>query len=438
MSTNLLPNGGFEDNWTQGGTHRCVVYPVDGSPPYEKEAGEIFSPPGWTVWYRHGLPVAHDAHNQVGWSQPEVRQAGMIPDSRRVHSGQYGLVLFTFSRIHDTGLFQQVPVPPGTKVRLTAWAHAWSNRWGSEHESDPRWSEGSHVGYRHFFAPEGTAGLDDADRNFTFYVGIDPTGGTNPLADTVVWGRGAHIYNAYAQVPPVEATSTAQTITVFLRSRCLWPFKHNDAYWDDVSLEVVVAPPQVQMAIEPETAQVGQTVQVTVRSWQALEGGELGVSDPDNNAVGVTEVPVTQPTEGKAWRWTFVPRRAGNYHVRFAVSDPAQPLAEATLSVQPAPTWGLPREQYARTYVLLPPGAGREWVQAILDSGAWERNRWTIGGSADDAGIGALEDKTVIAVNPSGWPSDLQAFFQQYYPRTRYVGLVAATPAELRRLLESQ
>lgn len=98
---------------------------------------------------------------------------------------------------------------------------------------------------------------------------------------------------------------------------------------------------------------------------------------------------------------------------------------------------GLPREQYPRTYVLLPPGAGREWVEAILSSGAWDRYRWTIGGSADDAGIGALDVRTVIAVNPRLWPGDLARFFQTYYPGLRYIPIEAATPQELITQLQS-
>jgi hypothetical protein len=70
-------------------------------------------------------------------------------------------------------------------------------------------------------------------------------------------------------------------------------------------------------------------------------------------------------------------------------------------------------------------------VEAILSSGAWERYRWTIGGSADDAGIGALDVRTVIAVNPRLWPGDLAQFFQTYYPGLRYIPIEAATPQDL-------
>ncbi|MGD1996012.1 MAG: hypothetical protein PVH62_04485 [Anaerolineae bacterium] len=427
MAGNLLENDSFEADWAEEESHRCLVFLSDGEP-HEVERGNIFTPPHWLTWFRHDPGT---------WDQPEVRDAWVTGDPVRVHSGQKSILLFTFFRKHDGGFLQQVEVEPGTRLRLTAWAHAWSNWQDSPHEDDPRWSDGEGVGYNHFFGLEGEV-EDDGARNFTFRLGIDPTGGTDPFADTVVWGRGAHIYNAYRPVPPVEVVAQSDTVTVFLRSRTLWAFKHNDAYWDDARLEVVTSPPRTEIAFEPAKPQAEETVQVTVTSTKAYEEVSLQVADPTGETVPVTEVPVEPPSEGGQWCWTFVPSGGGTYHVTFGVAEGDQRLAEADLAVQPGPTeaWGLPREQYARTYVLLPPGAGPEWVDAILDSGAWERHRWTIGASADDAGIGALEDKRVIAVNPEAWPSDLADFFRRYYPRTRYVPLEVTTPEELRRELE--
>jgi len=432
MSENLLRNGGFESDWSEEHSHSCLVFPADGTP-YETEVGNIFTPPGWTAWYRHEPGT---------WGQPEVRDAWITGDSRRVHSGQKGLLLFTFFRKHDGGLLQQVETEPGTRLRVAAWAHAWSNHRDPAkpdlfpHPDDPLWSEGAGVGYDHFYGLEGQV-QDDGARNFTFQVGIDPGGGTDPYADTVVWGQGAHIYNAYRPVPPVEVVAQADTVTVFLRSRTLWPFKHNDAYWDDIVLEAVEAPPVTEIELEPQEPQARETVRVTLTSTGAYRDVVLEVTAPDGAAVPVAETPVEQPPEGSAWRWTFVPAQAGDHRIVCAADGGSRRLAETTLTVRSAPpeTWGLPRTQYARTYVLLPPDADAKWVQAVLDSGAWERHRWTIGGSGDDAGIGALEDKTVIAVNPGNWQNDLRAFFQKYYPRTRYVPLEAATPDKLRRKL---
>jgi len=91
---------------------------------------------------------------------------------------------------------------------------------------------------------------------------------------------------------------------------------------------------------------------------------------------------------------------------------------------------GYPRVPYARTYVLLWQDAEREWMLAAA-AGSHEK-RYTIGKSADDAGMGpGLESRTVIAVNPSKWPDDLQAFFAKHYPGAIYSPLSAATPADL-------
>jgi hypothetical protein len=338
---NTLRNGDFEADWSEENSHRCIVFPVGGQP-FETQIGNIFTPPGWIAWFHHEEGV---------WSQPECRDArSKNPD--RMHSGEKGFLLFTFHRKHDAGLMQQVDVESGTRLKFSAWAHAWSNHKDPSqptkypHPDDSRWSEGA--GFQAYFAPEGSVD-DDNLRNFTFWVGIDPTGGTNPFADSVVWGRGAHIYNVFHEVPPVETVAQSDTVTVFLRSRTLWPFKHNDAYWDDASM--------------------------------------------------------------------------------VAVEHPVLPLDR-----------GKPREQYKRVYVLLSSDAGREWAQAVAEA-TWNSKGYTIGRSADDAGIGDLDDRTVIAVNPDRWGSGedgtgLEGFFAKYYPGVKYQPITAATPQELQQLLD--
>ncbi|MEA3338738.1 MAG: hypothetical protein U9R15_02110, partial [Chloroflexota bacterium] len=218
MAQNLLKNGGFEADWGDKKSHRCMVFPASGAP-QEKIIGNIFTPSEWTTWFRHDPGT---------WDQPEVRDAWAAHDSRRVHGGQKGMLLFTFYRSHDAGFFQQVQVAPGTKLRLTAWAHAWSNHLSKKdggRPDDGRWSDGA--GREIVAWPEGSQPLtgdpqEDAKGNFTFYVGIDPTGGADPLADTVVWGPGYHIYNGYCRELAVETTARASTVTVFLRSQTMW------------------------------------------------------------------------------------------------------------------------------------------------------------------------------------------------------------------------
>jgi len=91
---------------------------------------------------------------------------------------------------------------------------------------------------------------------------------------------------------------------------------------------------------------------------------------------------------------------------------------------------GTPRVQYERTYVLLPPRAGRAWANAVVDA-TWDGHRYTVGGSADDAGIGDLDVRRVIVVNPGQWRGDLRAFFEQHYPGVEYRAVEASTPEAL-------
>jgi murein DD-endopeptidase MepM/ murein hydrolase activator NlpD len=81
---------------------------------------------------------------------------------------------------------------------------------------------------------------------------------------------------------------------------------------------------------------------------------------------------------------------------------------------QPHECGGLPRKNYRRVYVLMPPDATADAVQNVAGA-TWKHNRFTIGNSADDAGIGDLSDKIVIAVQPSAWPGSLLDFFREWY-----------------------
>lgn len=112
----------------------------------------------------------------------------------------------------------------------------------------------------------------------------------------------------------------------------------------------------------------------------------------------------------------------------------SEPEPEPEPDPVPDPKRGQPREQYHRTVLLLFPGADKAWAVAAVDA-TWNRHRYTIGGSADDSGLGDLDVRRVIAVNPSAWPGDLAAFFEEHYSGVVYVPIEAATPRDLERLL---
>jgi hypothetical protein len=135
--------------------------------------------------------------------------------------------------------------------------------------------------------------------------------------------------------------------------------------------------------------------------------------------------------------------------IAYAQQDPAKPFkypaagsptgpTGPTGPTQPTEGRGMPRVQYERTYVLLPPDAGADWAQAVVE-GSWDTMRFTVGGSADDAGIGDLDARRVVAVNPGNWPGPqtLEEFFAKYYPGIKYVAVTASTPDELAQKLQN-
>jgi len=410
--TNLLNNASFEGGWWRK-THTG------------QEFGEIFVPEGWVAYWSAEKTVPHDPNNTVGYGRPEMHVINREPpflDPLRVHSGNRALKFFTFWRIHDAGIYQQVTgVTPGATLEATAQAQAWSSQQDDAHTSDG-------AGTGAFFKLEGQT--DNAvQRNFTFKVGIDPTGGTDPWADSVVWGQGAHIYNVYAQVPAVQATAQGTKVTVFLRSTVLWPYKHCDAYWDAASLKVVTGGSgggSIQLHFDPPAVQQEKVFEVVARP--ASEVGELRLAfeGPDEVLVGRPRLRTNEV------RWRCVALKPGDVTVK--LFSGATQLDQATFTTLARPSFVPPREDYERVYVLLPPSAGAEWVKVVVESSGWAAQRWTVGSSADDAGVGPSRRK-VIAVNPQGWPSNLQAFFNQHYPGVTYEALNAASPAELKALL---
>jgi hypothetical protein len=249
---NLLTNPGFEGGWTRD--------TFTG-----QEFGEIFVPEGWVAWWKEGLPVPHDPTNDKGYARPEMHVINHEPpylDPPRIHLDYKAFKLFTFFRIHDAGLYQQVSVDKGDLYRAGGWAHAWSSL-----DDNPY-----------------TSNLDgDGVQNIGVQVGIDPTGRTDPWGDSVVWGETGHIYNTYGQVPGVTAEALSETVTVFLRSQVLWPFKHCDVYWDAMLLERVTDDPE-----PPPTPN-----QRMVMPGLHLNTGDDGASDEYRSLAG--ELPADAP-----------------------------------------------------------------------------------------------------------------------------------------------
>ncbi len=137
-------------------------------------------------------------------------------------------------------------------------------------------------------------------------------------------------------------------------------------------------------------------------------------------------------------------------HVRQTIGEPTLPLPPARPVEPPQPpappitpppnsARGQPREQYSRIYVLLPPTAtDPAWVEAVAEA-TWRERRFTIGASADDAGIGNLHARMVVVINPQGWgvSPPIDQWFAKNYPGVTYVSIRASSPTELTTLLRN-
>jgi hypothetical protein len=170
------------------------------------------------------------------------------------------------------------------------------------------------------------------------------------------------------------------------------------------------------------------------RRWTVgSSADDAGIGDLDNRAVLAVN-PSRWPADLDAFFQAHYPG------VTFQAIDADSPEAlAAQLGALPTPQHvpssafpnrGAPRVQYGRTYVLLPPDAGSAWAMAAVDA-TWDEHRYTIGSSADDAGVGDLDERAAVAINPTLWPSDLRGFFERYYPGVEYSEVNAATVAEL-------
>ncbi len=351
---NLLTNGDFTADWGEQSSHRAWVC-KPGVTPQIAQIGNIFTPPGWDTWFRH---------EPGEWDQPEVRDAR---SEDRLFDGHKSQLFFTFFRRHWGGFLQHVAVEPGKRYRLTAWAHAWSNSQNGPHVDDPRWSEGPGYGAGYVtpplaenVPPPAGPGTTDDWRNFAFNVGLDPTGGVNPFDASVRWGPGASIYNQYGQVPAVEVTATGPIMTVWLRSRTLWAFKHNDAYWGAASLELVepepeppepcqcIGLPRTQYArtynVVPANATEEQAVAVFLDGWRRSRettGGsydDAGIGDLDVRRARLYGIPSADRPDYEAFYAAYYP----GVEVEFAwypgETEPDQGGGDIALS-QNDPRW---------------------------------------------------------------------------------------------------
>ncbi|MBN1889916.1 MAG: LysM peptidoglycan-binding domain-containing protein [Thermoflexales bacterium] len=200
--------------------------------PMQDGIGEIQVAPGWRAWYLD-LPPSYVAppgscytsnggqkDNGCFWMRPEFRDTIRQSHANRIHSGERAQKYFSYGRMHEAGLLQQVNnVPVGVKLRFSIHIQAWMC---------------SDIGAcKHGL-------LSDHPSDMHLRVGIDPTGGTNPFSPNIVWSYEVPAWDTWVRFQ-VEAVAQSSTVTVFTHSRPEWDWArmNNDVYLDDAELVTV-------------------------------------------------------------------------------------------------------------------------------------------------------------------------------------------------------
>jgi hypothetical protein len=404
---NLLKNPSFEG----------VYQPWQGQ-------SQVMVAEGWLPFW---IPQ-HPADDVWRNRQPIYWAGSGVANPRFVRAGQTAQAYSTPWGTHIAGLTQSVTATPGQRLRLRVYGCAWST-------------------------DDDVPGASVNPGNVRMKIGIDPAGGITPFGSDVIWSVERAVYDGYDTGFSVEAIATGQSVTIFLLSAPEWPRKHNDVYWDDASLEVVsdnmsdeISSNGIVLSLTSQTQQVGEVVTICAMSPHLLQNVQVRVSGP-SGSVSVRPLEVTSSDRGYGWRWAFEPFEQGPYTATVSADEVDAVTAtlsiggDALVSALGAPggltARGKPRVQYPRTYVLLHPTMGSEWAAAVLESELWRAGRCILGCNRDDAGIGDLNERTVLAVNPSAWPEPVESWFAVWYPGVTVRSVLAATPAELQTVLQT-
>lgn len=221
QSSNLLTNPGFEGTYT----------------PFEADANRVVAP-GWSAWN-----AAHKDSDPGYIVVPQYRDA-KTSNVVRIRGGQSAQELFEFYAAFTGGVFQRIPVTPGTKLKFSVYMSVWSTSLNNPAKSE----QPSRV---------------------ILQVGIDPKGGMDGESSDVVYSTPKSLtggdYDTFTNFNPlsVEATAAGNFVTVFTKAAFLDPVQFNHIYLDDAELVVSGLPSPTPTATLPPTVTLPPTNTLT-------------------------------------------------------------------------------------------------------------------------------------------------------------------------------
>jgi hypothetical protein len=180
-NANLLQNPGFEA-------------------PFETVAEGLIAS-GWQTWH-----LLDDESGSSVYTAPDYQPA----PAGRVRAGQAAQAYSVLEAMQIAGVYQQVTVTPGTRLRFSVFVYVWSS-------SNPD-----------------NLDVSENPAPVKVTVGIDPTGGTDATSAGIIWSVPGESYDEY-HAWSVQTTASGPAVTVFVRTSQT-AVGNSAVYLDDASL----------------------------------------------------------------------------------------------------------------------------------------------------------------------------------------------------------
>ena len=240
QDTNLLTNPGFEGSFTnQGGT------------PARQVAGS------WTAWHE---PTVEGAPNYQN-AQPEYEEEATNPN--RVRSGNNSQHYFSFFATHTGGVYQTVPtVLNGSEYIFSIYIYVWSSTFDD-------------------------LNLSQDDGDVLTQIGIDPTGGTDPFSDNILWSIAKEEYDTFG-LHTISAMAESTSVTVFVRSRVSFPVKNSSIYLDDASLTLVSTDEGSESIVATSTPIIPTVTVISTASATAVSTTNTATVEPTQEIISTS------------------------------------------------------------------------------------------------------------------------------------------------------
>jgi hypothetical protein len=322
QSANVLINPGFEDGF---------YLPVPSQ-------DSVRVPNGWHIrWYTDSAPVPPDGNPQnYLFRQPETSLINIadwpyccaINFPPRIHSGRYALASGKQWSPQDVSFYQTVGnVPIGAVVTASAWLHAWTSSCNPTPQNAPAEPALSLLGPNTDDEFNCRPGFWPIDTNHML-VGIDPTGGIEPRAASVVWNWHEADpawwgpYDYYSSTVPAVAVAQAHTVTMFLRAVTIQPVRYHDVYFDDASLTYSF-PVSAGAEVDGQWP-LPVVVTLSVQSPVSLTHVTVSVDSGEP----IEWVDTTPVKAASLARWHFAPVWPGLHTVTLTAAELATPLVQ--------------------------------------------------------------------------------------------------------------